>query len=113
MRILIYGRFSSHHFAIRNVITSICKGLNETFDFSKNEIIILSNKANEKAFAEMSNLKIDTVDIDPDNALELTNQKFIKRFNYLEDRTLKQGRKLADMTLAEMDEIWEEAKKDL
>ena len=70
MRILIYGRFSSHHFAIRNVITSICKGLNETFDFSKNEIIILSNKANEKAFAEMSNLKIDTVDIDPDNAMK-------------------------------------------
>lgn len=50
--------------------------------------------------------------IDPDNALELTNQKFIKRFNYLEDRTLKQGRKLTDMTLAEMDEIWEEAKME-
>ena len=48
--------------------------------------------------------------IDPDNALELTNQKFIKRFNYLEDHTIKQGRKLADMTLAEMDEIWEKAK---
>ena len=49
--------------------------------------------------------------INPDNALEHTNQKFIRRFNYLEQKTLKQGRKLTDMTLAEMDEIWEEAKR--
>lgn len=49
--------------------------------------------------------------INPDNALERTNQKFIRRFNYLEEHTLKQGRKLTEMTLAEMDEIWEEAKK--
>lgn len=48
--------------------------------------------------------------INPDNALERTNQKFIQRFNYLEEHTLKQGRKLTEMTLAEMDEIWEEAK---
>ena len=50
-------------------------------------------------------------DINPDNALERTNSKFIRRFNYLEDHTLKAGRKLTDMTLAEMDAIWEEAKK--
>ena len=49
--------------------------------------------------------------INPDNALERTNSKFIRRFNYLEDHTLKAGRKLTDMTLAEMDAIWEEAKK--
>ncbi len=49
--------------------------------------------------------------INPDNALEHTNQKFIRRFNYLEERTIKQGRNLTDMTLAEMDAIWEEAKK--
>lgn len=49
--------------------------------------------------------------INPDNALERTNQKFIRRFNYLEQHTLKQGRQLTDMTLAEMDQIWEEAKK--
>lgn len=47
----------------------------------------------------------------PDNALEHTNQKFIRRFNYLEQKTLKQGRKLSEMTLAEMDEIWDEAKR--
>ena len=49
--------------------------------------------------------------INPDNALEHTNQKFIRRFNYLEAHTIKEGRNLHDMTLAEMDAIWEEAKK--
>ena len=48
--------------------------------------------------------------INPDNALERTNRKFIKRFKYLEEHTLRQGRNLKDMTLAEMDEIWNEAK---
>ena len=49
--------------------------------------------------------------INPDTALEHTNQKFIRRFNYLEAHTIKEGRNLHDMTLAEMDAIWEEAKK--
>ena len=48
--------------------------------------------------------------IDPETALERTNRKFISRFNYLESRTLKQGRKLKNMTLDEMNEIWEQAK---
>jgi len=49
-------------------------------------------------------------EIDPESALERTNKKFIKRFNYLEEKTIQQGRSLRDMSLAEMDEIWEEAK---
>lgn len=49
--------------------------------------------------------------VDPEAALERTNLKFIKRFNYLESQTLLKGRNLHDMTLAEMDVIWEEAKK--
>ena len=49
--------------------------------------------------------------INPDNALEHTNQKFIRRFNYLEAHTIQQGRNLHDMTLEEMDKLWEEAKK--
>lgn len=48
--------------------------------------------------------------VDPETALERTNQKFIKRFNYLENKTIKQGKNLKEMTLAEMDEIWNEAK---
>jgi len=50
-------------------------------------------------------------DIDPESALERTNMKFIKRFNYLEEKTLLEGKSLHDMSLAEMDVIWEEAKK--
>ena len=49
--------------------------------------------------------------INPDNALERTNQKFIKRFNYVEQHSIRQGRNLADMTLQEMDKLWEEAKR--
>lgn len=49
--------------------------------------------------------------VDPESALERTNQKFIRRFNYLESQTLSIGRKLKDMTLDEMNGIWDEAKK--
>ncbi len=51
------------------------------------------------------------VDINPEEALERTNKKFIKRFTYLETESAKDGKKIADMTLAEMDKYWEEAKK--
>ena len=49
--------------------------------------------------------------ITPDTALELTNQKFISRFNYVEQQAKEQGRDLKDLTLEEMDRFWEEAKK--
>ena len=49
--------------------------------------------------------------IDPESALERTNQKFIRRFNYLEDKTLLKGKSLQEMTLEEMDVFWNEAKK--
>lgn len=51
-------------------------------------------------------------DVDPEAALERTNLKFIKRFNYLENQTLLKGKSLHKMSLDEMDEIWEEAKKE-
>ncbi len=50
-------------------------------------------------------------DIDPESALERTNQKFIRRFNYLEEQTLLKGKSLHLMSLQEMDFYWEEAKK--
>ena len=49
--------------------------------------------------------------VNPENALERTNRKFITRFNHLEKRAKEMGKSLKDMSLAEMDEIWEEAKK--
>jgi XTP/dITP diphosphohydrolase len=51
------------------------------------------------------------IDINPEDALERTNKKFIKRFQYLENETKKEGKKIADMTLKEMDIYWEKAKK--
>jgi MazG family protein len=50
--------------------------------------------------------------IDPEAALEKTNRKFIKRFNYLEKETMEKGKSLHNMTLDEMNIIWEEAKKE-
>lgn len=49
--------------------------------------------------------------VNPENALERTNKKFIKRFQYLERKAEENGKSLKDMTLAEMDVFWEEAKK--
>ncbi len=51
--------------------------------------------------------------IHPEDALEKTNRKFIRRFNYLENKTIKQGKNLKEMTLEEMDKIWNEAKNKL
>ena len=49
--------------------------------------------------------------LNPDNALEMTNQKFIRRFNYIEQHSIKAGRPLTEMTLEEMDALWNEAKR--
>lgn len=48
--------------------------------------------------------------LNPDNALEGTNQKFIRRFNYIEEHSIKIGKPLTEMSLAEMDNLWNEAK---
>lgn len=73
----------------------------------------------EKSTAEFGDFLFSLINagrlyhLNPENALEYTNQKFIRRFNYVEEQTLKQGRQLADMTLAEMDRLWQEAKEKL
>lgn len=71
----------------------------------------------EHAEAEFGDLLFSLInyarflDINPENALEKTNKKFIKRFQYLERRASENGKALKDMTLAEMDIYWNEAKK--
>jgi len=50
--------------------------------------------------------------LNPDNALEMTNRKFINRFNYIEAHSIKIGKPLKDMTLEEMDKLWDEAKNN-
>lgn len=49
--------------------------------------------------------------VNPENALEMTNKKFIRRFNYVEEKTIKQGKNLHQMSLEELDAFWNEAKK--
>jgi len=50
--------------------------------------------------------------LNPDNALERTNAKFIRRFNYIEQHSIRAGRPLTEMTLEEMDQLWNEAKNN-
>ncbi|HEY8937694.1 MAG TPA: nucleoside triphosphate pyrophosphohydrolase [Cyclobacteriaceae bacterium] len=85
----------------------------------KKEFNTESNEAihKEKAMAEFGDLLFSLVnyarfiDIDPEEALERTNKKFIKRFQYLEAESAKDGKKMGEMSLAEMDIYWERAKK--
>ena len=51
--------------------------------------------------------------LNPDNALEKTNTKFIKRFTYIEEHSIRVGKPLTEMTLEEMDALWNEAKKSV
>jgi XTP/dITP diphosphohydrolase len=53
------------------------------------------------------------INIDPETALERTNQKFLKRFRYIEEVAASRGKQMTDMTLGEMDAIWNEAKRAL
>ena len=77
----------------------------------------VENMDKDKAEAEFGDVMFSLINaariykINPDNALERTNQKFIRRFNYLEEHTIKEGINLKDMTLEEMDAIWNEAKR--
>jgi MazG family protein len=78
------------------------------------EIEALDREKTEEEFGDLLFSVINAARlyrIDPETALEKTNIKFIRRFNYLESKTLKQGKKLSSMTLDEMNAIWEEAKK--
>lgn len=92
----------------------------QVWDKVKEEICELGNEIDAfdktKIEEEMGDLLFSLINvsrlygIDPENALEKTNKKFISRFNYLESKALDQGKNLRDMTLKEMDELWNEAK---
>src|SRR5690606_33339499 len=85
----------------------------------KNEFNVENNQKidKEKAEGEFGDVLFSLInyarflDINPEDALEKTNRKFIKRFQYLETKATELGKSLKDMTLAEMDLFWEEAKK--
>ncbi len=75
---------------------------------SKNKIA-LEEEFGDLLFAVINAARL--YDIDPENALEKTNRKFIKRFNYIEQKAKENRVQIKDMTLAEMDHLWNEAKK--
>lgn len=76
----------------------------------------VANMDKEKATDEFGDVMFSLINaarlyhINPDNALERTNQKFIRRFNYVEQHTIKQGRNMQEMSLDELDALWNEAK---
>ena len=77
----------------------------------------VENMDQDKAETEFGDVMFSLINaarlykINPDNALERTNQKFIRRFKYLEEQTIQKGINLKDMTLEEMDAVWDEAKR--
>ena len=90
----------------------------EEMEEFQEEFNTIDNQAidHQKAEGEFGDLLFSLVnyarfiDINPETALERTNKKFIKRFRYLEEQALLNGKTLQEMTLAEMDVYWEEAK---
>lgn len=94
--------------------TQVWEKVQEEINEFKAEVEVLDKDKMEAEFGDILFSLINAgrlYDINPENALERTNKKFTDRFNYLESKTISQGRDLKTMTLAEMDEIWEEAKK--
>lgn len=99
--------------------TQVWEKVEEEMEEFKMEFNVVDNQAInvEKAEAEFGDLLFSLVNyarfinINVETALERTNRKFIKRFNYLEAKAKEQGKTLQDMTLAEMDVYWEEAKR--
>lgn len=89
--------------------------VNEEMDELKVEIERMDEERMEGEFGDLLFSIVNAArlyNVNPDNALERTNRKFIKRFTYLEKEAKENGRNLKDMTLAEMEEIWQEAKKE-
>ena len=76
----------------------------------------LNKEDKEKSTEELGDFLFSVINaarlykLNPDNALEKTNRKFINRFNYIEAHSIKIGKPLKDMTLGEMDALWNEAK---
>ncbi|PYF69444.1 nucleoside triphosphate pyrophosphohydrolase [Pedobacter nutrimenti] len=99
--------------------TQVWEKVEEELQEFKNEYNVKENNAIdlEKAESEFGDLLFSLINyarfihINPENALEKTNKKFIKRFRYLEEKAAENGKALQDMTLAEMDVYWNEAKK--
>lgn len=94
--------------------TQVWDKVKEEYNELKAEVENMDAKRTEEEFGDLLFSLVNAArlyGIDPESALERTNQKFMKRFGYLESKTIKQGQSLNDMSLDEMNKIWEEAKQ--
>lgn len=92
----------------------VWKKLQEELEEFKHEVKVGNQDAMESEFGDVMFSMVNYarfLNINPENALERTNKKFSKRFQYLEAKAKENNKALKDMTLAEMDVFWEEAKK--
>jgi XTP/dITP diphosphohydrolase len=91
----------------------IWEKVTEELDEVRQEVRNGDNKELEKEFGDLFFSLVNAArlyNIDPESALEKTNKKFIRRFEFLETQTIKKGQSLKNMNLEEMNEIWEQAK---
>lgn len=92
----------------------VWKKVYEELDELRNELEKNNKDASEQELGDFLFSVINAArlyKLNPDNALEMTNLKFIKRFNYIEQRSKEMNKPMTEMTLTEMDALWEEAKK--
>lgn len=88
--------------------------VNEEIDEFQEEVQHGTRQNMEKEFGDLLFSLINYarfVGVNPEDALERTNKKFIQRFKYIEEQTNRQGKQLKELTLKEMDAFWDEAKK--
>ena len=78
-------------------------------ELNKGDKDLSTNELGDFLFAVINAARL--YKLNPENALERTNQKFIRRFNYIEEHSIRSGRPLTEMSLGEMDALWNDAKE--
>jgi len=98
---------------IGTIANKFGKKVHEELDELKKEVDAASDKIEDELgdvlFSVINYARF--IEVNPEDALEKTNKKFIRRFQFLEEASKKDGKILGEMTLAEMDEYWNKAKR--
>jgi len=97
-----------------NTAEQVWEKVNEEIAELQHEIAVGDDEKKEKEFGDLLFSLVNYarfIGVNPEDALERTNKKFVQRFKYIEQQSKKHGKSLKNMTLAEMDVFWDEAKK--
>jgi XTP/dITP diphosphohydrolase len=97
-----------------NTAEQVWEKVNEEITELQHEIAVGDDEKKEKEFGDLLFSLVNYarfIGVNPEDALERTNKKFVQRFKYIEQQSKKQGKSLKNMTLEEMDVFWDEAKK--